>query len=513
MSQALDILYPSGFYSYQAPVHLDYVAALGGLAPPAGDGAPFTYLDLGCGDGFTIILLAAVYPESRFLGVDLNPGHVAVGTALAKAGGIDNVRLIEGGFEEWRRLDLPECDYIAMHGVYAWISEAAREAVLALTASRLKPAGLLYAGYNAYPGWAAIAPLRQFFLDYTRGMAGDPVANIGATLRHLRELRAKGAGFFAQNPSAASVLEDMAGKDIRYVAHEIYSPYWSPLPFSAVATQMESAGLAFAGSADLQHNYARPSVKPEFVPLLLKETDRRRAELYRDTVNNTFFRRDVFVKGAAPRPSPAEVARRLEPFSFGSRVPLGELNRALALPDGEMTLETPLFRALQRALADGSSRIDELRQRPELAATPAEVIAQAIQMLTLGHQIVPFAAPTAPVGGATPADWTIPLALNRRLIKEPLAGMNPLLPMAPALGIPAPMVRDDALVLLAVAEAGRAGAAAWAWDFAVERRAFLTRKGAPATDRAAHDTALAEILTALAPRLAKYAEIGVIKPR
>ena len=49
--------------------------------------------------------------------------------------------------------------------------------------------------------------------------------------------------------------------------------------------------------------------------------------------------------------------------------------------------------------------------------------------------------------------------------------------------------------------------------FAVERRAFLTRKGAPATDRAAHDTALAEILTALAPRLAKYAEIGVIKPR
>jgi hypothetical protein len=74
-------------------------------------------------------------------------------------------------------------------------------------------------------------------------------------------------------------------------------------------------------------------------------------------------------------------------------------------------------------------------------------------------------------------------------------------------------VRDDALALLAVAEAGRNGAAAWAWDYAVARRAFLTRKGAPATERAAHDAALADILTALAPRLTKYVEIGVIKPR
>ena len=40
-------------------------------------------------------------------------------------GGIENVQLIEGGFEDWRGFDLPECDYIAMHGVYAWISEAA----------------------------------------------------------------------------------------------------------------------------------------------------------------------------------------------------------------------------------------------------------------------------------------------------------------------------------------------------------------------------------------------------
>src|SRR5260370_3404419 len=190
---ALDILYPSGFYSYQAPVMLDYVAAINGIAPPAATGAPFTYLDLGCGDGFTLILLAAIDPERRSSGIDFNPGHIAVGTALARAGGIENVELIEGGFEEWRGFELPECDYIAMHGVYAWISEKARAALLELIASRLRQGGLLYVSYNANPGWAAAAPLRQFFLDYTAGMAGGPDTDVAAATPPLQGVPDKGA--------------------------------------------------------------------------------------------------------------------------------------------------------------------------------------------------------------------------------------------------------------------------------------------------------------------------------
>src|SRR4051794_23903083 len=150
---ALDVLYPSGFYSFQTPLTLDYVAALNGV--PRGHrsaDAPFTYLDLGCGDGFTIICLAAIYPESRFVGVDFNPRHIEVGRALAAAGGLSNVELIEGGFEDWQSLDLPpRVDYVAMHGVYAWISEAARRAVLDLVADRLAEDGLLYVSYNALP--------------------------------------------------------------------------------------------------------------------------------------------------------------------------------------------------------------------------------------------------------------------------------------------------------------------------------------------------------------------------
>jgi SAM-dependent methyltransferase len=506
---ALDILYPSGFYSYQAPVMLDYVAAINGIAPPVTPGAPFTYLDLGCGDGFTIILLAAIYPECRFIGVDFNPGHIAVGTALAAAGGISNVRFIAGGFEDWRDFDLPQCDYIAMHGVYAWISEAARAALLALIADRRGPAGLLYVSYNANPGWSAVAPLRQFFLDYTAGMGGDPVANVAATIRHLKELRDKGAGYFAENPAAGAVLEEMAGKDIRYVAHEIYSPHWSPLPFSAVARQMRGAGLGFAGSADLARNYPRPSVKAAFLPLLLKTRDRERAELYRDYVSNTFFRRDVFARPAdAPR---QPVGALLESFRFGSKVPFAELTRGIALPDGELPLIEEPFESLRRVLAERAHSIAELRAVPPFAARTAEELSQALELLVLGNQIIPFKAQSQP--GAAPGEWRVTLPLNRHLLHEPVGTERYLLLASPVVGSAVPVMRNEAIALLAVAEAGRAGALDWSWNYVAARQSWLSAKGVTASSREAHRAAFAQSLESLTPRLAKLAEFGMIAPR
>jgi SAM-dependent methyltransferase len=507
---ALDILYPSGFYSYQTPVMLDYVAAINGVAPPRAGDAPFTYLDLGCGDGFTLILLAAIYPESRFIGIDFNPGHIAVGTALARAGGIENVELIEGDFEEWRGFDLPECDYIAMHGVYAWISEKARAALLELIASRLRQGGLLYVSYNANPGWAAAAPLRQFFLDYTAGMAGDPIANVAATIRHLKELRDKGAGYFAQNPAAGVVLEEMAAKDIRYVAHEIYSPHWSPLAFSAVARQMRGAGLSFAGSADLARNYPRPSVKAEFLPLLLKTRDRERAELYRDYVSNVFFRRDVFAKpveGAARR----NVAELLAAVPFGSKLPFAELTRIIPLPDGEMAIADEPFESLRRALAERSRSIADLRAEPQFASRTQEELGQALELLVLGNQIAPFKA--ASPGGAQPREWSVPLALNRHLLAEPVGSEAYQLLISPTIGSAVPVMRGEAVVLLAIAEAGRDGAIEWSWDYVAARQAWLTVKGVRANSRDAHRAAFEQTLDAIAPRLAKLVDLALIAPR
>jgi SAM-dependent methyltransferase len=267
----LDVVYPSNFYAYQTPVVLDYVAALGGRAPPVARGGRFTYLDLGCGDGFTIVLLAAIYPECRFVGVDLEARHVAQGRALAEAGGLDNVTLIEGDFADWRGLGLPRAHYVALHGVWAWISGALRAALVDLLADRLEPGGFAYLGYNALPGWAGAAPLRRFFLEWTR--AEDAVAGVAATLERLRQMKAQGAEFFVQNPVAAGLLDEWAQKDPRYLAHEIFSPDWAPQDFAAVQRDLARAGLGWVGSADLVKNFPDASLKPSLARLVAAEKD------------------------------------------------------------------------------------------------------------------------------------------------------------------------------------------------------------------------------------------------
>src|SRR5262245_53264989 len=80
-----DIAYTDGYYVELAPVHLNYVALLNGCSPRPID-RPFNYLELGCGNGHTVTLLAAAYPQAKFYGVDINPAHVATARRWAEQG-------------------------------------------------------------------------------------------------------------------------------------------------------------------------------------------------------------------------------------------------------------------------------------------------------------------------------------------------------------------------------------------------------------------------------------------
>lgn len=505
-----DVLYPTNFYAYQAPVLLDYAVTMNGIAPPAVPGAPFTYLDLGCGDGFTAILLAAMHPEARFIGIDISPGHIAAGRRLAAESGLGNVALIEGDFQNWRSLDLPECDYIALHGVYTWIGDAGRAAVIDIARHVLRPGGLLYCGYNALPGWAAIVPLRHYFLAHTQAMQGDTTAKVAATLRHLAELKAKGAEFFRKHPTAAGFLDDMLKVDPSYLVHEIFPPEWSPLDFSTVLHQMRSAGLDFAGSADLAQNARRLAVRPEFLPHFLKESDFERRELYRDYVNNTFFRRDIYYR---PRAEESRLPfETLATRPFGTKVPVRELSRLLTLPWGRIPIDDERFNALRVAFRGGTRTLEEIAADPGLARWSGAELVESVQILTFGLEVAPFLR-SAETPAAEPEEWTVPLALNRALLAEP-RGPEPFAYLAsPSAGVAAVVTRNEALVLRAVAEAGRRGAAAWAWRDASERHRWLTRKGVPVRDHAKHLKEFAEILAGLGERLRKWVELGLIAPR
>src|SRR5580704_8468547 len=181
-----DVAYVRQFRAELNPAGLRAITALAGCRPPDGD--DFTYCEIGAGFGDTLATLSAAYPRARFVGVDVNPAHVAAARNLASRGALDNVRFVEGDFEELGDDELSSLDYVCAHGLLTWVAPAKRKALFARASAWLRPGGLLYLGYNAMPGWAAVAPLRRFLLDAANGAEGGSDARIRHALAAARRL-------------------------------------------------------------------------------------------------------------------------------------------------------------------------------------------------------------------------------------------------------------------------------------------------------------------------------------
>jgi SAM-dependent methyltransferase len=77
------------------PNWLDWVALLRGAEPPHDTRC---VLELGCGQGFGLCVLAAANPEHRFVGLDFNPEHIAHARGLVRRTGLTNIEFHEGDF-------------------------------------------------------------------------------------------------------------------------------------------------------------------------------------------------------------------------------------------------------------------------------------------------------------------------------------------------------------------------------------------------------------------------------
>src|SRR6266446_336802 len=95
-----DTAYVHDFCRVQTPAILSIAAIARNVAAPGGLGEPFTYFDLGCGQGFTANLVAAANPRAEVFAADFNPTHIASARDLASAAGLRNIQFREAAFEE-----------------------------------------------------------------------------------------------------------------------------------------------------------------------------------------------------------------------------------------------------------------------------------------------------------------------------------------------------------------------------------------------------------------------------
>ncbi|MNO61020.1 hypothetical protein D3C76_516550 [compost metagenome] len=286
-----EVPYDSYMFPQTAPEHLAAVAYLFGLAAPAV--ATARVLELGCSSAGNLIPFAVRYPQARLVGIDLSPVQIDLGKRKLEQMGLDNVELIAGDLSAMGA-ELGEFDYIICHGVYSWVPESVREAILRISRDNLAPEGIAYISYNTYPGWKG----RELVRDAMCLRANQsPADRLG---------RARGMiDFLHQHVDAGSVLgralqeyqQQSGNYSDYYLLHEYLEPFNAPCYFSDFVRLAEEQGLGYLADATpatmFLGNYAPAAQGP-----LLAECGSSQVllESYLDFLTNRAFRQSLLVR-------------------------------------------------------------------------------------------------------------------------------------------------------------------------------------------------------------------------
>lgn len=462
-----DINYTAGYYDFLNPLRARLAFACMGLAFPE----VRTACELGFGEGVSIAMHAAA-SEVAWHGTDFNASQASFARHLA--GGVADLR--DASFAEFlEATDLPDFDFIGLHGIWSWINHETQEQIVAFLRRKLRVGGVFYISYNVYPGWAAFAPLRHLAkLHYdTMGAPADGVeARVKAAFAFLERL--KDARFMAQNPQAEPRLARAAALDSHYLAHEYFNRDWEPVYFAEMREILSGAKLDYACSATFHELVTGLTLTPEQRTFLDSLPDPMFRQSVFDFLINQQFRRDYWVRGARRmgRVEQADTLRGL-PVVLQNARPALPLKVACAR--GEAELKGERYAGLLDCLADNRPHtIGELAQR--LPEQSFNAVCQAVLILSGSGYLTPAnpAETTKAVAGAC-------AALNRRVMESARDNAGITCLASPVTGGGVPASRFEQLFIEAMADGERSASdmAGHVWRLLEARGERLIRDGQP----------------------------------
>jgi SAM-dependent methyltransferase len=422
-----DVPYVTTFTPYLAPAWLDFVALLGGQAPPGRQGG-FAWCELGCGQGVTAAILAATHPEGAFYGIDLMPNHISNGEFLASRAGIANLTLHCGDFATAATLELPTFNYIVAHGVYSWVSDAQQADLRRFINSHLAPGGLVYISYNALPGWAAELPFAHLLRALAATASGDSISRFATANSIITRLGVAGAQELAASLGAATLGRLRQSYSAGYLAHEYLAPHAQPLYVTEVRRDMAEIGLKALGSATFLENFDSFMLRQAERQALDEIEDADLRALARDYVLAQRFRRDVFSRDGRPLDE-REVRRAMLDGVFMLARPAEDVRYVWPTPAGSLHFDNPVTRGIAAALSERPRRLGDI---PLGRTMLRDRIAGAIGLIA-GGAIIPVGPSSAPVA-------RLNAALREALIGDPPSPMLAL-PCGTALPVPPELLR------------------------------------------------------------------------
>lgn len=383
-----DINYTFGYFPQLNPLNIKLLFLNSGIRPPE----ITTACELGFGQGVSVNIHAAGSPV-KWWGTDFNPSQAGFAQELANASGAD-VTLKDDSFEEFlNRDDLPGFDYIALHGIWSWISDENRKHIVNFINKNLNIGGVVYISYNIQPGWAAMSPLRDLMFEYSKTIlaSGDPLVNrVEDSIAFCNDLMESGAGFFKLNPSVKDKIEGLKSFEKNYLVHEYFDGNWNPMLFSEIAESLNSSKLTFVCSATPVVQLSGLNFTPDQIQLINKLHDPVFKETTKDFILNTQFRKDFWIKGKR-FVSKIEQLEFIRDLRVVLAVPREDVKYKLGTGLGEVSLDPLVYDPILDILNDNKPK--SIRQIESLLnnnkTIPLSNVVEALMILSNSNYVQP----------------------------------------------------------------------------------------------------------------------------
>jgi methyltransferase len=140
-----ELPYISAAFAETSPARLEALASFLSLTPPPSKTAKV--LEIGCSYGGNLFPFAIANPQAKVLGIDLSEVQINKAKELAAQMRVDNIEFKAKDICDFTDADVRDYgkfDYIICHGVYSWVPDMVKDAILKTIKLFLSPNGVAY---------------------------------------------------------------------------------------------------------------------------------------------------------------------------------------------------------------------------------------------------------------------------------------------------------------------------------------------------------------------------------